>query len=88
MESLSLSTDFLRMPQVVAAAQLFLGAALLLLIIIFTAHTFVLLGRRTFLYHKKPPVDGWNKRFYPAIAGMLMFVGGMLWLLQTYRNSL
>lgn len=88
MESLSLSTDFLRMPQITSATQLFLGVVVLLLIIILAAHTFVLLGRHTFLYRKKPPVNGWNKRFYPAIAALLAFVSGLLWALHVYRSTL
>lgn len=88
METLSLSTELLRMPQVVAAAQMFLGFAVLILLVILAAHIFTQLGRKAFLYRKKPPVDGWNRRFYPAITALLVFVVGLLWWLQSYRNSL
>lgn len=49
--------------------------------VIIISHVMFSLGRRSSLYKKRQPVEGWNKRFYPAASGMivLLFLLG-LWL--------
>lgn len=61
--------------------QLFRGvllasAALLILLALF--HCLYYLGARTPIYRKKPPVDGWNRRFF----GALVFLLGALFLVS------
>jgi len=38
------------------------------------SHVLFSLGRRSSLYKKRQPVAGWNKRFYPAAAAMIVLL--------------
>lgn len=51
-------------------------------------HTLYYLGQRTPMYRKKPPVDGWNRRFFsaviPLLAVLLLLSWGIKVLLVKY----
>jgi uncharacterized membrane protein len=48
---------------------------------IIISHIMFSLGRRSSLYKKRQPVQGWNKRFYPAASGMIILLLSLgLWL--------
>lgn len=49
----------------------------LIMLVIF--HGLYYLGRRTPLYRKKPPVDGWNRRFFGAITVLLGVLFVVVW---------
>lgn len=85
MKLLELVNDFLHTGQFLSLVQLFLGLALLVVIMIMTAHTLSVLGRKTFLYRKRPAADGWSKRFYPAATLMMLLIGASLWCLQLLK---
>ena len=45
------------------------------------SHVMFSLGRKSSLYKKRQPVEGWSKRFYPAASGMILFLLSLgLWL--------
>ena len=50
------------------------------LFVFFVLHTAYVLGGMAKLY-KKTPIEGWNKRFYPAFAGVVMLILLVIWLL-------
>ena len=52
------------------------------LLLITLLHTLTLVGRQTILYKKRQPVDGWSKRFYPAILLLIVILFCVLWLLK------
>lgn len=52
-------------------------AALILLIVLHSLYGFT---RDMPLYRRRPPVDGWNRRFYPAAVMLLMLLACMAWL--------
>lgn len=63
--------------------QLFRGlllacAATLVLIALF--HMLYYLGQRTPMYRKKPPIDGWNRRFFAALTVLLIVIFVCVWL--------
>lgn len=58
---------------------LFVAVGVIAAIII--SHVMFSLGRRSSLYKKKQPVEGWNKRFYPAASSMIVLLIALgLWL--------
>lgn len=62
-----------------AASVCFVLAAVVAAIVI--SHIMFSLGRRSSLYKKRQPVEGWNKRFYPAAGGMISLLLGLgVWL--------
>jgi len=62
-----------------AVAACFVLVAVVAVIII--SHLMFSLGRRSSLYKKRQPVEGWNKRFYPAASGMIVLLLALgLWL--------
>lgn len=66
------------------ALQLFRGLLLvcvagLILVVVF--HTLYYLGQRTPIYHEKPPVDGWNRRFFGAMAVLFVVLFVVIWLI-------
>jgi hypothetical protein len=62
-----------------AVASCFVLVAVVAVIVI--SHVLFSLGRRSSLYKKRQPVEGWNKRFYPAASGMIIVLLGLgLWL--------
>ena len=45
------------------------------------SHLMFSLGRKSSLYKKRQPVEGWSKRFYPAASGMVVLLLALgLWL--------
>lgn len=53
---------------------------LTLLLFVFIAHSaYIVLGTKL-MYRKKKPIDGWNKKFYPSLLTLTVFVGGVTWL--------
>lgn len=80
--------NLITIPEVVGLTQIFLGLVLLLLVIILVGHVVAGIGRRSFLYKKRPPVPGWNRHFYPALVLLFIVVGGLFVLLQFYRRQL
>ena len=45
------------------------------------SHLMYSLGRKSSLYKKRQPVEGWSKRFYPAATIMILGLLGLgLWL--------
>lgn len=62
---------------IVAALFVMVGVVAVLVI----SHSMFILGRKSSLYRKRQPVEGWNKRFYPAASGLILFLLGLgLWL--------
>lgn len=50
------------------------GALAAFLVIVLLLHTISVLGRASPLYRKRQPVEGWNRRFYPACVGMIILI--------------
>ena len=51
---------------------------------IIVSHVLFSLGRKSTLYKKRQPVEGWSKRFYPAAILMMLLLFSLgLWL-RTY----
>ena len=45
------------------------------------SHVMFSLGRKSSLYKKRQPVEGWNKRFYPAASALIVLLLSLgLWL--------
>lgn len=62
-----------------AVAVCFVLVGVLAMVVI--SHLMFSLGRKSSLYKKRQPVKGWNKRFYPAAAGMILLLLGLgIWL--------
>lgn len=45
------------------------------------SHLLFSLGRRSSLYKKRQPVEGWSKRFYPSAGAMILLLASLgVWL--------
>jgi hypothetical protein len=58
------------------------------IVVILLLHTLHLMGQRTPLYGKQKPVEGWNKRFYPAGGFMVIFLLILMWLLNVWSHKI
>ncbi len=72
---------------IVTMTQGLFGAAALVLVMLFMLHTLHALGNKTVLYRKHQPVEGWNRRFYPACILMIIALLVAMWLLNVWSHT-
>ena len=74
-------------PEFRLSLQVFSGFLLIMvgvLLLLACLHALYYAGYRTPLYRRKAPVDGWNKRFVPALFALMIVIGGTLVGLQLF----
>lgn len=63
------------------------GLAVCVIVVVSLLHTLHLLGGKTPMYRKHVPVEGWNRRFYPASGIMIIFLLMLMWLLNVWSHK-
>ncbi|HEX4662157.1 MAG TPA: hypothetical protein VH144_00920 [Candidatus Saccharimonadales bacterium] len=86
--ALDIAQSVIRIPQVIAVAQVALGIVLVILTIVLLTHISYSVGHQTLLYRKKQPVKHWNRRFYPVLTVLFLLIAGLLTWLQSYKSHL
>lgn len=72
---------------IVTVTQGMFGATALVLAALCLLHTLHLLGNKTILYRSRQPVEGWNRRFYPACILMIIALLVAMWLLNVWSHT-
>ena len=63
------------------------GLAICAIVVVSLLHTLHMLGSRTPLYRKHEPIEGWNRRFFPASGVMIIFLLMLMWLLNVWSHK-
>ena len=78
LQDLTMYPAFRGLGYLVVAACFVMGGIVGMFVI---SHLMFSLGRKSSLYKKRQPVEGWSKRFYPAASGMVVLLLALgLWL--------
>lgn len=64
------------------------GLLICVIVVIALLHTLHVAGQSSPLYRKHKPVEGWNKRFYPASGFMVIFLLILIWLLNVWSHKI
>jgi hypothetical protein len=64
------------------------GLVICVVAMIMLLHTLHLIGQRTPLYQKHKPINGWNRRFYPASGIMIIILLVIMWLLNVWSHQI
>lgn len=84
-------TDFIKSADYQPAFHITIAAAGLMacvIVVIALLHTLHVIGQRSPLYRSRTPVEGWNKRFYPASGIMVIFLLILMWLLNVWSHKI